>query len=84
MPDDTVAQTTPVRRSKEGVAPAPTPVLRGRGMSRREFLKVGGVGLAGVALVGVAGYGGIWLMEKISEQQDRLLRAIASQVTMAT
>ena len=30
----------------------------GRGMSRRDFLKVGGAGLAGAALLGVAGCGG--------------------------
>jgi multiple sugar transport system substrate-binding protein len=33
-------------------------VLAGRRMSRRDFLKVGGTGLAGAALLGVAGCGG--------------------------
>src|ERR687897_2198321 len=30
----------------------------GRGMSRRDFLKIGGAGLAGAALLGTAGCGG--------------------------
>jgi multiple sugar transport system substrate-binding protein len=33
-------------------------VLAGRTMSRRDFLKIGGTGLAGVALLGTAGCGG--------------------------
>ena len=33
-------------------------VLAGRGMSRRDFLKIGGAGLAGAALLGTAGCGG--------------------------
>jgi multiple sugar transport system substrate-binding protein len=32
--------------------------LAGRGMSRRDFLKIGGAGLAGAALLGAAGCGG--------------------------
>ena len=33
-------------------------VMAGRRMSRRDFLKIGGTGLAGAALLGTAGCGG--------------------------
>ena len=42
----------------EEAAPANTPSSAGRRINRRDFLKISGAGLAGAALLGVAGCGG--------------------------
>ena len=50
--------TERAKRPKGGVTPAGARALAGRGMSRRDFLKIAGTGLAGASLLGVAGCGG--------------------------